>query len=231
MLISEIRDGAFREDENLRRAILQLVQPSYEDPAGVLAREFEHCDTIYLARDDDDNLVAFFMVAWETLTFKGESLPTVYLGWTGASESARAAKVVWQGFYEQLYGSFMSDALDWEKKSGRRLLFWGTTATPSGYFALQRGFVELEPRIDGTYSAEGAEIARHLQHRMGTTNQEGESHPFVLHGVAKDTRYSQKETERIEQICRKKGLTLFKELGVEERNGDRLLFICRLPHH
>lgn len=229
MMISEIRDGAFREDENLRQAILQLVQPSYENPTAVLAREFEHCDTIYLAKDDEDNLVAFFMVAWETLMVKGEALPTVYLGWTGASEGARAAGVVWQGFYEQLYGSFMSDALDWEKKTGRRLLFWGTTATPSGYFALQRGFVELEPRIDGTYSGEGAEIALHLQRRMGIVNHASESHPFVLHGVAKDTRYSAKEAERIELICQKKGFALFKKLGVEERNGDRLLFICRLP--
>jgi len=229
MVVYEIRDGAFREDANLRLAIMQLVQPSYEDPTALLAREFEHCDTIYLARDDDDNLVAFFMVAWETLLFKGEALPTVYLGWTSASETARASRVVWRDFFEQLYGSFFSDALNWEKESGRRLLFWGTTATPSGYFALQRGFVELEPRIDGEYSAEGAEIAGLLRRRMGITDQVSECHPFVLHGVAADTRYSAKEAERIELICRKKSFTLFKELGVEERDGDRLLFICRLP--
>lgn len=229
MMICNIRDGAFREDEDLRQSMLQLVQPSYENPTAVLAREFEHCDTIYLAKDAEDNLFAFFMVAWETLMIKGDALPAVYLGWTGASERARTAGVVWRDFYAQLYGSFISDAVNWEKKSGRRLLFWGTTATPSGYFALQRGFVELEPRIDGTYSTEGAEIARHLRQRMRIVNQEAESHPFVLHGVATDTRYSQKEAERIEQICRKKGFTLFKKLGVEERNGDRLLFICRLP--
>jgi hypothetical protein len=229
MLVSEIRDGAFREDADLRLEVMKLVQPSYEDPAAVLEREFEHCDTIYLARDDEDNLAAFFMVAWETMSFKGEALPTVYLGWTGASELARASRVVWRDFYEQLYGSFISDAINWERESGRRLLFWGTTATPSGYYALQRGFVELEPRIDGKYSAEGAEIARLLRRRMGVTNQESESNPFVLRGVAADTRYSAEEAERIEMICRKKGFTLFKELGVEERDGDRLLFICRLP--
>ena len=229
MLVYEIRDGAFRENEDLRLEILQLVQPSYENPAAVLAREFEHCDTIYLARDDEDNLVAFFMVAWQTMMLKGEAVPAVYLGWTGASERARASGAVKREFYAQLYGRFMSDAVNLEKKAGRRLLFWGTTATPSGYFALQMAFVEIEPQIDGTYSAEGAEIARHLQRRMGVVNHASESHPFVLHGVATDTRYSAKEVERIELICRNKGFSLFKELGVEERNGDRLLFICRLP--
>jgi len=229
MQIQEIRDGAFRENSDLRLEIAQLVQPNYEDPSALLAREFEHCDTMYLARDDDKNLVAFFMTAWETLVFKGEPLPAVYLGWTGADEGARTSGIARREFYGQLYGTFMSEAADREKATGRRLLFWGTTATPSGYFALHRSFVELEPRMDGTYSVEGGEIARHLRERMGVADKKGEHHPFVLHGVAADARYSQKEVERIEMICEKKDFCLFKQLGVEERNGDRLLFICRLP--
>ena len=51
----------------------------------------------------------------------------------------------------------------------------------------------------------------------------------MLHGIAENTLYSEAESARIERICKAKGFTLFRDLGIDEREQDRLLFVATLP--
>jgi len=223
-MIYEVRDKSFRNDESLRATIYKLVEPSYQDPTALIAREFEHCDTLYLAKDEDGNLVAFFMVAWETLNVSGELLQAVYLGLSATSEDTKNTGIV-----RELYSHFISDGARWEQCTGRKLLLWATTATPSAFYAAHIFFKETQPDFEGRYSQESAEIAQHLHRRMGVSTKDVGSHPFVLRNMATNTRYSETELARIELICRKKNFLLFDGLGINERNGDRLLLICRIP--
>jgi hypothetical protein len=53
------------------------------------------------------------------------------------------------------------------------------------------------------------------------------TNPFVLKGVAVGTRYSPAEYGRIMMLTEKHDFRLFKNLGIDEREGDRLLVLCR----
>jgi hypothetical protein len=218
-------DKSFRSDQSLRSAIYELIEQSYEDPTALITREFEHCDTLYLAENENDILVAFFMVAWETVNVGGEMLPTVYLGLSATSEDTKNTGIV-----RQLYSNFILVGARWEQSTGRRLLLWGTTATPSAFYAAQTLFAEVQPDMEGRYSQEAAEIALHLHQRMGISARVDGAHPFVLRNIATNTRYSQKELARIELIRTKKKFRLFDDLRISERDGDRLLLICRIPY-
>src|SRR5262249_29213619 len=109
MVIHTIRNGVFRHDAELKREILSLLRPSYEDPSNLLEREFDHCETLYVARNGDDRLLAFFLVAWEPLDFKQETPQSVYLGLSATSEETKGSGIV-----RELYAQFRSDASAWE---------------------------------------------------------------------------------------------------------------------
>lgn len=218
----ELRRKSFRSDKTLRLEIERLVAPSYEDPTALIAREFEHCDTLYLARNENDCLISFFMVAWEGIKIRNALAPSVYLGLSATSQDTKNTGIV-----RQLYTNFISDGADWERRNNCRLLLWGTTATPSAFFAVQTLFAEAQPDLEGGFSFEAAEIALHLRQQLCFSVDRLD--PFVLRGVALNTRYSPKELARIDLICKKRNFLLFERLGINERNGDRLLFICRIP--
>jgi hypothetical protein len=224
MIIQTIGNGAFRDDACLKDEIFDLLSPSYEDPTTLLERELDHCDTLYVARDPSDRLMAFFLVAWEALTVNQATLKSVYLGLSATSQENKGS-----GIIRCLYERFRSDAYSWEKENQRRLLLWATTAAPSPYSAVNHLFDEVVPGADGSYSLWAAGVAQVLRRRYGLTSTDSGLNPFVLRAVAHNTRYSKSEVERINRIVEKNNFTLFRQLGIDERRGDRLLIICRVP--
>jgi hypothetical protein len=224
MIIEQIANGAVRNDARLKEEILNLLAPSYEDPTSLLQRELEHCDMLYAARDQIGRLMACFMVAWEPLTINEGTLQSVYLGLSATSQETKGS-----GIIRNLYDRFRSDASSWEKENQRRLLLWATTAAPSPYTAVNLLFDEVVPGADGSYSLWAAEVAQTLRRRFGLPGGEPGLNPFVLKAVAHDTRYSESEVERINRIVEKNHFTLFEQLGIDERRGDRLLLIFRVP--
>jgi hypothetical protein len=224
MKIDRITQGAFRKDHPLLSALFHLVRPSYEDPTALLDREVAHCDTLYLARDEAGRLLSFFMVAWETLPLDDRPVPAVYLGLSATSEETKNSGIVYR-----LYRKFCVDAAAREGETGRRLLLWGTTATPSAFLAVHFLFADVEPRGDGTYSEPGKTTAGQLRRHLKALDPAEGYHPFLLRRVAGNTRYSAREVERIRGVCRKKGFSLFRQMNLDERNGDRVLFLGRTP--
>jgi hypothetical protein len=226
MIIQTIASDTFRYDASLKEEIFNLLSPSYEDPTSLLEREVEHCDTLYVARDIDGRLMAFFLVAWEPLTFNGKTLPSVYLGLSATSQETKGSGIV-----RNLYERFRCDASSWERENRRQLVLWATTATPSAYAGVNLLFDQVAPCADGSYSRWAACMARIICRRFSLADTEPDSNPFVLRAVAHKTRYSDAEVERISKIVEKTNFTLFQHLEIDERRGDRLLLICRLPNN
>jgi len=225
MIIQTIPSGAFRYYAGLKQEIFSLLGPSYEDPTSLLERELAHCDTLYVARDPSGRVMAFFLVAWEPLSVNEEILQSVYLGLSATSQETKGSGIV-----RNLYARFIFDAISWEKENQRRLLLWATTATPSAYTAAHVICDEVAPRADGSYSPWAREVARVVRQRFGLPDLETGPNPFVLSAVAHKTRYSKAEVERISRIVEKSNFTLFRQLEIDERRGDRLLLICRGPN-
>jgi hypothetical protein len=222
--ITITRSDLIKTDEALRQELLELTAPSYEDPSAVVEREWKTSNSIYLARDGGGNIVCFFMVAWETLEVEGSGcIPTLHLGLSAAGEEAKMT-----GLTAALYTRCLRDAIPWEKEHGQRLIAWGTTATPIVYLATRIFSAEIEPRLDGSYSARGAEVANALRRKLGAPISRTD-HPFVLKNIATNTRYSPQETERIERVSKAKNFSLFRDLGIDESAGDRLLFLAPTP--
>jgi hypothetical protein len=219
--IYTIGSELFRTDEALRREMLDLLASSYQDPSALLARELEHCNSLYLARDGD-RLLCFFFVAWETVEVDGYgSASTIYLGL-----SATRQEVANTGFIGSVYFRCEKDIVCWERKNKRRLLLWGTTANPTIYLVMCAFRACVEPALDGSYSSLGAKLARAFRSKLAAPLSNDE-HPFVLKGLAGGTRYSREEVERIERVSETKKFSLLCALGINEAAGDRMLFIAR----
>lgn len=207
----------------LRRRVRALVGPSYVDPGPLLEREMDHCDTIYVAQDDDGELLAFYLVAWETVAWgRGGGRTCVYLGLSASRDDAKG-----RGFARRLYKRCLLDARRWEERHRREVLLWGTTATPLVYGLAARFLRDMEPRPDGGFSEAGAAAAHRLRAHANWPPPRGTEHPFVLRGVARDTAYSARERGRLTHASRRCGL--LDRLGVQEARGDRLLFIACVP--
>lgn len=222
--ITITKSDLIKTDKALRRQLLELSAPSYEDPSAVVEREWETSNSIYLARDGGGSVLCFFMVAWETLEVENSGcVPTLHLGLSAAREGAKNA-----GLTGALYMRCFSDAISWVREHRQQLIMWGTTATPIVYLAARTFIPEIEPRLEGSYSPRGADLAQALRRKLGVPVSKAD-HPFVLKNLAINTRYSRQETERIEHVCRTKSFSLFHELGVCESAGDRLLFLLPTP--
>lgn len=222
--IVTIRSDRFRSDEALRCEILDLMAPSYEDPTALLTRDLTHCNTLYLARDDDGRLACFFLVAWEPLEVKGQkTLPSLFMGVSAVRQDVKNA-----GLAGRVYLRCILDALQWEREWCQKLILWSTTATPTVYLAAHTFLAETEPRLDGSYSPSGSEIALAIRRKFWPQLEIG-GHPFVLKDVALNTRYSRQELERADCVRQAKSFSLFHELRIDQAEGDRLLFIARTP--
>lgn len=222
--ITITQSDLIKTDEALRGELLELTAPSYEDPSAVVEREWKTSNCIYLAREGGGRLACFFLVAWEILEVEdSKCVPTLHLGLSAAGEGAKNV-----GLTGELYLRCLKDAVAWEKKHGQRLIGWGTTATPIVYLATRAISPEIEPCLDGSYSARSADVANALRRKLGAPISKTD-HPFVLKNIATNTRYSPQETERIERVSKAKNFSLFRDLGIDESAGDRLLFLALTP--
>jgi len=223
MPVQRIEKPDWHPGSEINREIAELVAHSYLDATALLERELAHNDLLYYIRDDEGRLATFFMVARECLHVDRRPTPSVFLGLGATSQRTKGS-----GLVRQLYRAFLTEARGWEQALDRPLLLWATTATPSAYYGAGLVFADLQPRPDGSFTAEGAAIANVLRRRYGLGPLDAGGNPFVMHDVATGTRYSPEEEARIEAICREKRFDLFEKTGVDQRNGDRLLVICRV---
>ncbi|MBL0941234.1 MAG: hypothetical protein IBJ00_00660 [Alphaproteobacteria bacterium] len=214
----------FIHNQALINELKQITLPSYKDPTAMMNRDLNHCNKLYLAREADESLIAFFMVGWEPILFREQLISSVFLGLGVTRQDKKST-----GLIRFLFSRFIYDARKWEERHPKKLLLWYTTATPSIFYIFNQMFSDNQPRADGSYDEEGKELALAIRNHMHWPIYSGD-HPFVIKGIAKKTRYSTVERERIESIIKAKNFNLFKELEIDETQGDRMLRICRVPN-
>jgi hypothetical protein len=211
-----IRSGKVQDlmSTQLHDRMLSILTPSYIDPKPLFNREIQHCDRIYLAEDNHNELVSFFLVA-----FQNEAAPDeIYLGLSATSQSTKNS-----GTVRVLYSQCADDIRERETKRGAPFVIWSTTASPSAFHG-GRLFWDCEPDARGTASQDAREAAARIQKRIVTSTRS--ENPFVLRGVADPVRYSELERRRIGEIVTKTGFDLFNRLSIDEARGDRLLVIA-----
>ncbi len=212
-----------RRNSWLQTELALIAAPSYDDASAILAREVAACTHLYIGRDSAGLLAGFFMTGRELMP-AALGPPLVHVGWSATRHDLKNS-----GATMALFERCIRDVQRWERRIGRRALLWSTTASPTIYLGVSRFLAEVEPTVDGHYSSEGAHHARRLRERLGAPPAADGVHPFVVHGVARATRYSLAERQRIARICDRKGFSLFTRLGIDEQREDRLIFIARTP--
>ena len=218
-----VRDGAFRHDQELRAAITAIAAASFIDDVNRLDREIDRCDTLYLLRDEGGDVLCFLMVAWETLDIDGRQEPALYTGLTAARPDQKST-----GSAMKLYLFFVSDAQRWEDLHRRKLIVWGTMASPIVFFAARRLFANTQPSVDGSYTEEAGDVARAIRRRLGVGLCPG-ANPFVFPRLAGGVRFLEEERRRIARVCEAMQFFLFDRLGIDEAEGNRLLYIAEIP--
>jgi len=217
--ITVLSDDDFLSNTKLHEDIIKLAEPTYEDATVVLTSALSNFDTVYLAYNDAGNLVAFYMAGFEDLIVGDKVVPSIHLGWTCSAQESKGS-----GAAQLTYERFTRDGLSRQNAKGIEFLLWGTTATPIGLHLYQKHFVEVLPNPDGSYPESSVEIAEALRKRLAAP--EASDHPFVLKRCH-NARFSQRELRRIETINQESGFSLLENLGIDERQGDRLLVTCR----
>ncbi len=221
--IELIPGDELRRNAWLRTELALIAAPSYDDATAILAREVADCTHLYIGRDTAGLLAGFFMTSRDYLT-ADQGLPLVHVGWSATRHDLKNS-----GATMALFERCIVDTQAWEKQLGRRALLWSTTASPTIYLGVSRFLADVEPRRDGSYSADGAHYAQLLRARLGAPALADGEHPFAVRAIATATRYSPSERERIARVCDRKQFSLFDQLGIDESREDRLIFIARTP--
>ena len=207
-------------DEHER--IREIVRPYYTDATLLLARALSHNTHVYLSYHSDV-LVAFFMVAWETLMVIGVDKPALFLGLSSVDSEFRNKKLV-----STLYKQSMLDVAEWQINHSEELVVWFTTATPVVWHSISKIYRIVQPTGEINCPQELAAIGRAIQ-QCHYPHAQPHPNPFVLKGVATSTQYATTERTYLAQSTQHSNQSIFEQLGVDEFAGDRLLVLCTLP--
>jgi hypothetical protein len=214
LTIDEARnDGGFQEQ------CLEILKAYYVNPEVplqyALDREATH---VYLA-SVGARLAGFFFARIPEQILQDR--PRIgYMGLTAAVNGGdqRLARRLWKKYLDHAR----------RQNNGREIWVWYRTASPFGLYPCHSLLRDGEPRLDGSFSSEGAALIGDIRLHYGLPADRAETKPFVVRGFA-SARYTEHEKDRIERFSRPEAARLFHDFGIDEANGDRLLMIGRIP--
>jgi hypothetical protein len=203
--------GAWTED--VVEALERVLRQGGNAGRPALEHELLRCDLLYLARDAEGP-TAFLFVAHVRLPVGPELREARYLGLSAARDEESGAAV---------FERFASDARAEEQKRGRRLLLFTTAGTPFAVRTAHDFWADVQPARDASFRAEVLPLADAARAWLGSTVCL--EYPFALPrlaGCGADWRRMVDEGH---------GTTgeYFRQLGVEQARGERLLLLCSVP--
>lgn len=210
----------FKSDADLVSRILELTNATYITNTQLIEREIEHNQDIYIVNNEQDELLAFFMINFEKLN--GED--TYYLGLSGCRDDLKG-----KGLGKSLYMKFMEDCRTREKQENRKFLLWWTTATPIVYYWFNKYVSAVQPDMNGNYNEEGEKIVLGIIAEKFKGIPVDKQHPFILRSVAENTLYSLSEQQRLIRATENLGMDVFQRFNLREENADRFLMIGYAP--
>lgn len=210
----------FKSDTNFVSRILELTNATYITNTQLIEREIEHNQDIYIVNNEQDELLAFFMINFEKVN--GDD--TYYLGLSGCRDDLKG-----KGLGKSLYLRFMEDCREREKQENRKFLLWWTTATPIVYYWFNKYVSAVQPDMNGNYDEQGEKIVRGIIAEKFKGINVDKQHPFILRSVAENTLYSISELQRLIQATENLGMDVFQRFNLREENADRFLMIGYAP--
>jgi hypothetical protein len=206
---------------SMRRAIEDITGENYANAPILLEQEYEKNNKIYLHQDEAGQLDAFFMVGWSKVD--GIEGQTVFLGLSSVSNRAKA-----RGIGKSLYRAFFDDAAEFVQSTGMNVTWWFHTATPVVANSIWNIAQETSPSPDGSFTESNRRVVEIIKAHYGMAPHTCTSHPFVLRGYAK-ARYALDEAQRIgAYFASGHEGHLLNRLAIDERNGDRVLFMGQI---
>lgn len=210
----------FKSDADLVSRILELTNATYITNTQLIEREIEHNQDIYIVNNEQDELLAFFMINFEKVN--GDD--TYYLGLSGCRDDLKG-----KGLGKSLYLKFMEDCREREKQENRKFLLWWTTATPIVYYWFNKYVSAVQPDMNGNYDEQGEKIVHGIIAEKFKGIPVDKHHPFILRSVAENTLYSLSEQQRLIQATENLGMDVFQRFNLREENADRFLMIGYAP--
>jgi hypothetical protein len=208
--------------QEMRRAIEDIAAENYSNAPILLEQEYEKNDRVYFHYDAEGRIDGFFMVGWSHVS--GVAGSTVFLGLSSVSGRSKG-----KGIGKSLYSAFFRSVAEYEQTVDLPVLWWFHTATPAVANAFWKLTRNLAPKPDGSYTLSDLHNVNLIKNHFGMASYSCSSHPFVLRGYAK-ARYALDEAQRIEAfLADGHSEHLLMRLGINERNGDRVLFLGRAP--
>ncbi|HTS83318.1 MAG TPA: hypothetical protein VMH40_22165 [Myxococcaceae bacterium] len=215
-VITKLEKGAW--EPSLLDEMARLVGPSTGPIPPVLEAELLRGDRLYLARDAQ-GLVAFLVVARVRLPVGPERRHGRYLGLSAVRQDQRGV-----GAAEALHAHFIADAQAEERRLRQRLVLFSAATTPRALRTARAFWGNVQPAHDSSFPAELLPVACAAAHWLGA--RPSPELPFVLPGSGNTAR-PWPGAARVDGET--DGVDLFRRLGVEAINGDRLLVFYSLP--
>jgi len=194
-------------------ALASLLGPGSGPGRMVLENELLRCDLLYLARDAEGPC-AFLLAARVRLPVGPERRQARYLGLSVARSDGGA---------ESVLERFTTDAREEEESGGMRLVLFTAASSPVAVRTAQTFWADVQPAPDASFRAEVLPVADAARAWLGATGSV--ERPFVLprlSGGGGDWR------RRLDDAGSPAG-ELFRRLGIEQAEGDRLLLLCKVP--
>lgn len=210
-------------DAELRRQFRDILAASYAAPGELLVRASERSDTAYFFRNEEGEVVAFYLADWSVADRDAEE-PLVHMGLSGTRPDHRR-----RGLRGRLLGRFVEDARAWEEDTGRRIMLWGFTSSPATLVTVHKHFAAATPRFDGSYPDGVMPFVDEVRSTLGFEPAEDGDHPFVVRGGPSGNGYLRNEEAAVQSGYDER-VPLFRELGISMESGDRfLILLCRVP--
>lgn len=213
------KEKDFANNKSIIDNIIKVLQTSYQEfdmEAGYLKKDFGCCNELYFAKNEEQELIAFFMVGLQEL----EGCLIYYLGLSACAESWKG-----NGIASSLYKRFSMDCSDLEKEINKRILCYWTTATPIAFNWLNHNFENVAPDLKGYCTEEDIRIIELIAKKFYPYAKYNKKFPYVLRNAVNHFRFSDKEKAKIVKVIIDKKLGVFEQYEIDETNGDRFLMI------
>jgi hypothetical protein len=210
----------FKSDTNLVSRILELTNKSYVTNTQLIEREIEHNSDIYIITNDQEELLAFFMVNFEQVI----GIESYYLGLSACRDDLKG-----KGLGKSLYLNFLKNCREKEIQAQKKFLLWWTTATPIVYYWFNKYVSNVQPDMNGNFDEHGRNIVESIIKEKFPELEIDQRHPFILRSVAENTVYSFNEQQRLIQATENLGMDVFQRFNLREDNADRFLMFGYAP--
>jgi len=209
IFVTRHEKGAWSEE--VFEALASLLGPGSGPGRAILEHELLRCDLLYLA-SDAEGLCAFLLGARVRLPVGPERRQARYLGLSVARCDRGNSAVLER---------FTADAREEEESRGVRLVVFTAAATPLAVRTAETFWCDLQPASDASFRDEVLPVADAARAWLGATGSM--DRPFAL------PRLTCGGGEWRRTLDDGAGGELFRRMGIEQGQGDRLLLLCSLP--